>query len=330
MAPGMPLPDLSSDGAETLADALARGPLPLAPALRCATEVARHLYEIHLQGRTYGKVVAENVRLLPAGAQLAPSRRHWDHGSKERDIHAFGGMLFEMVTGTKVPLDASSSMFRAVGPTSGPAGIRLAAVRLAGKCLGLFPMKLNMQQVATEVRLLSVVARQFEAGGTAEPEVAMPFLVSAPAAAPEETALPLPVPPRMTAPRQRTLEIPLPRPEPTAPPAPSADIVEIHAEESDGPPAPLVVPIEATSFGKPTPKTPPALEPAGGNCPKCDNSVVYVSRPRSRFERRLVSWNIPICRCHRCYHRYVIFMGLKITKDMPVGTERRFKPRRRS
>ena len=294
-------------------------------------------------------MVAENVRLLPAGAELAPSRRHWDHGSKERDIHGFGGMLFEMVAGMKVPLDASASMFRAVGPTSGPAGIRLAAVRLAGKCLGLFPMKLNMQQVATEVRLLSVVARQFEAGGAAEPEAAMPFLVSAHAAAPEPTGLPVPVPPRMTTQRQRTLEIPLPRAEPPAPtpvkaqvmkplpPArgavkplpPPADIGETQAEESAEPPAPLVVPIEATSFGKPTQKTPPALEPAGGNCPKCDNSVVYVSRPRSKFEQRLVRWRIPICRCHRCYHRYVVFMGMKITKDMPVGTERRFKPRRR-
>ena len=92
--------------------------------------------------------------------------------------------------------------------------------------------------------------------------------------------------------------------------------------------APLV-PLEAAHFSKPPPK-PVELEPAGGgNCPRCDSASVYLSKARSRFEEQLGRWKIPLCRCHRCYHRYFCFAGLKIPKEMPDTTQPRVKPHRR-
>jgi hypothetical protein len=67
----------------------------------------------------------------------------------------------------------------------------------------------------------------------------------------------------------------------------------------------------------------------GGHCPKCDCSEVYVSRPKSHFEHMLMRMKVPICRCHRCYHRYFVFSRFKIGKEMPVGTARKHRPHRR-
>jgi hypothetical protein len=90
-----------------------------------------------------------------------------------------------------------------------------------------------------------------------------------------------------------------------------------------------VVRLGRDSFGRPTPKAPAERQPAGGRCPKCNSPEIYVARARSPFEQMLERWKVPICRCHRCYHRYVVFARLKISKDMPASTERKFRPRRR-
>ena len=92
--------------------------------------------------------------------------------------------------------------------------------------------------------------------------------------------------------------------------------------------APIVRP-GRESFGRPDAKTPAELEPAGGHCPKCNSQGVHASRPRSRFEQTLQSWGIPICRCHRCSHRYVVFARFKITKDMPPEADRKYASRER-
>jgi hypothetical protein len=93
-------------------------------------------------------------------------------------------------------------------------------------------------------------------------------------------------------------------------------------------PAPLV-PLGLDSFGQPKAKPKAELQPAGGRCPECASTEVYVSRSRSPFERMLERWQVPICRCHRCYHRYLVIGSFKIAKEMPVGTQRRFKPKQR-
>ena len=47
-----------SGPAETLADVLASGPLPLAAGLRCAHEIAAELRDLHQQTRAYGNLIA--------------------------------------------------------------------------------------------------------------------------------------------------------------------------------------------------------------------------------------------------------------------------------
>ena len=91
--------------------------------------------------------------------------------------------------------------------------------------------------------------------------------------------------------------------------------------------APLVPP-GPDSFCDPTAKAKGELQPAGGACPKCASTAVYVSRARSAFERTLERWRAPICRCHRCYHRYVVFARLKIGKETPVVSAKQAKRER--
>jgi hypothetical protein len=86
-------------------------------------------------------------------------------------------------------------------------------------------------------------------------------------------------------------------------------------EHAAGEAAAPVVPLGPGSLGQP--------------CPKCDSSLVYVSRPRSRFEAFLLRMSVPICRCHSCYHRYLVFLVFKIRKEMPATSERRRRPHRR-
>ena len=314
----------ATPGAETLADVLARDRLSLAAALRCATEVAHLLHELHQQNRTHGKVAAASVLLRPSGTELTPSRNYWDHGDPERDVRDFGALLYEMVTGSPVPSDATVGSFKSAGLPSGPAGVRAAAIRLAGKCLGHLPMKLNMQQAATEVRLLWVVARQMEAAGASESPMA-PFLVQAPL--PPARAIPQ-VPPRtipqLPARTVREVYPPVSYPpvpvEPPPPPRPSAEAGESGA-------APLV-PLSPQHFSKP-PAKPVELVPVNSHCPKCDGTVVYLARPRSGFERLLAQWKVPICRCHRCYHRYLVVARMRIGKEVPLDTDSRFRPKLR-
>ena len=147
-----------------------------------------------------------------------------------------------------------------------------------------------MQQVATEIRLLTVLQRQDDAHSR---------LTHEPPAAPSH---PTPI-------------------EPT-------DLS--HASAATEPEAPPpIVPLGPESFGAPKPKPPAKEAPAGGSCPKCACSVVYVSRPRSRVELFFERMNFPIVRCHRCYHRYVVIGSFKFSKEIPVGTARKFRPSKR-
>ena len=310
-----------SGPAETLADVLASGPLPLAAGLRCAHEVATELRDLHQQSRAYGNLTASSILMSGSGARLLPSRSPWDQAAALRDIRAFGAVFYQMLTGTLPPDTLTAADIRIEGPRTGSTRLRSAALMLALNCRGSKGARLSMQQLATEIRLLGVLLRQYEANAQNAPAPG-PFLVTvAPPSAPleEEDVEPSNclLPPYLRwFPRYR---VPVQPPEaiPVDKPAPAAST------------APPVVPLGRDSFGRPTPKAPAERQPAGGRCPKCDSPEIYVSRARSRFEQMLDRWGVPLCRCHRCYHRYVVFARLRISKDMPATTERKFRPRRR-
>jgi hypothetical protein len=273
--------------------------MPLSPALKTANEIAGALREIHEQGRAHGGVSAATIELTEGGAELEPARS-WDEADTRRDIRDFGSLLFQMLTGAPPQAGELPVPSRLPGPRSGPAGLRVSAIQIAGNCFGEGSFQPTMQQVLTELRLLAVLLKMQGDGPAALPPA--PFLVSGPAA---------------------------PRKRPAAKTdAPGAELRGSEPAGSGHPTAP-VVPLGPTSFGQPSQKPLSDVSPKGAPCPKCDSSPVYVSRPRSRFEAFLVRMNVPICRCHSCYHRYFVFAMFKIRKEMPVGPQRRRRPHRR-
>jgi hypothetical protein len=303
---------------ETLADVLAWGPLSLAAGLRCAIEIATELRDLHQATRAYGKLTPASVILTQSGAHLLPLRDCLHEALPEGDVQAFGALFYQMLAGTAPPATLTAADIRVHGPRAGPARVRPAAMKLALKCLAPEGTALTMQRVATEIRLLGLLLRQYGADPRRAEEplaASTPFLVRAapPAAAPpiafSSGAAP-PVAPEIAHSMQ------------------PAETVTGKNLAAGGTGAVPVVPLEPDSFGHPKPKPPAEREPAGGNCPKCDSPAVYVSRARSRFELMLENWNVPICRCHRCYHRYVVFARFKFAKEMPVGTRRKVKRRR--
>ena len=58
---------------DSLAERLARAPLSLGEALRCATEVAAALRDLHRQGLAYGAVSSQLIEMGRAGATLRPT-----------------------------------------------------------------------------------------------------------------------------------------------------------------------------------------------------------------------------------------------------------------
>jgi DNA-directed RNA polymerase subunit M/transcription elongation factor TFIIS len=288
---------------ETLADLLALGPLALGAGLRYAGEIAAELRDLHQGGRAYGQLTASSVLLTESGAHLSPLHRFWDEAMQERDVHAFGAVLYQMLTGKAAPATLTAAEIRVPGARTGPSHLRPAAMKLALKCLAATGTPLSMQQAATELRLLGLLLRQYEANTREGRE-------AAPAAAPVLL--------RVTPPESVWKA-----------PAGGGETGPVQKPSTGETGAAPLVPLGPDSFGHPKAKAQAEPQPAGGNCPKCDSTAVYVSRARSRFERMLERWEVPICRCHRCYHRYVVIARFKIGKDMPVGTERAFRPKRR-
>jgi len=199
-----------------------------------------------------------------------------------------------MLTGAAPQADELPVPSRLPGPRTGPAGLRVSAIQVAGNCFGEGSFQPTMQQVLTELRLLAVLLKMQEKGEA-------PFLLP-----PAQPAAPFLV----------------------TPPAPAAETLRAVPGGAASPAAP-VVQLGPGSFGQPTQKAVADVAARGGPCPKCDSSPVYVSRPRSRFEAFLVRMSVPICRCHSCYQRYVVFSVFKIRKEMPAGSENRRRPHRR-
>jgi len=315
---------------ETLADLLVAGPLPLPACLRCASGVAAELRDLHQRNQGHGGLTAWGVILTETGAHLLPASHYWDQTIASRDVQGFGALLYLMLTGRAAPATpAVAAELEAQVPRTGPSRLRPAALKLALRCLAPKAVPLSMQQVAVEIRLLLMLLRQYETSkqGWQEGDPgATPFLVTA---APPVTPV-----------RRRPPAAP-----PMSPPPVFAPLVPAQTAAKLAPPASVepgtrprpaarqtgsdpVVRLDLDSFGHPSPSAPVEVCTKGGSCPKCDSPTVYVSRARSPFEHFLERQNIPICRCHRCFHRYFALGEFKIGKEMPTGGER--KPKRKA
>ena len=138
---------------ESLTERMARGRLPLAEALRYATQIATSLRDLHLHGLAYGAVSSQLILLGPAGAALRNTGGLTHFGDGRQDVMAFGAVLDEMVRGVDGPEDL------------------LAEIRnLAIRCQEEAP---DMQQVLIALRLLGLQSRQAASEGR-KPVLARP------------------------------------------------------------------------------------------------------------------------------------------------------------
>lgn len=277
---------------ETLADLLASGPLSLEAVLRFASEIATELRALDLEKRTYGQLTASNIILTESGAHLLPLRNCWDEALPEGDVQAFGALFREMLTRMEPPV----TLVEDIGvprPRTGPAGLGPAAMKLALACLEPKSSGLSIQQLTSQIRLLDVLLRQYEANRRLAQE-------SAPAPTPHLVRAEQPVA------------------APTADSAAATPPVDAGAEQNptggDTGAAPMVRPRWRDNFGHPEANTKPELQRVGGICSRCHNCEVYVSSAYSRFERMLRRCRVPIYRCHCCDYRYVNLAGLKVYK----------------
>jgi hypothetical protein len=269
-----------------------RGPLPLDACLRNATDLAVALREMHADGRVHGTVDPAHVVVKGSGASLIQAE-HRGLPDPLQDLTGFGMVLYAMLTG-KAP---SGEEFRLVpakpSMLKGPAAIRATATRLAERCLTAERETApDFQKVLTEVRLLSVMAKQFSS---------------------EQLGLHIPPPPPPVA---------FPPPQPLAVYAGKAAPV-INPPVLAG--SSLLAPVEGAprDTNKPGEHAPQTLRAKGSHsrpvlqevmCPKCKGFHVRLSRPRTRFERFLNLLGMGVHRCHRCFYRYVPLFGRKIVR----------------
>jgi hypothetical protein len=337
----------SAESSETLSARLLRGRLPVAAIFHLAHDIAVELRDLHQQSRGCGRLNASSVLVSGQSARLIPFETYWDASVAGRDVMAFGSLLYEMLTGSPLPMHLPASDMAALA-SRGNGRLRTAGMQLAFKCLAPKGQPLNMQQVATETRLLLLLLRQTENASPAgiqeeDRGVPLPAFSALPRHTPVLPNTLLPTagdfgigakPPAVGAasgspgsgPPQRQSRLRTARRlAPPPPPAPSQE-----PEEPAEPARPLPAPVSYSlkSFGKPGAAVEPEIDEDGGSCPKCDHPTVFVSRARSAFERTLERCGIPICRCHSCYHRFIVVAGIKIGKPLPPGNSR--QPRRGS
>jgi hypothetical protein len=280
---------------------------------------------LHQVGRVHGEVSPASIVLRPSGATLLPPNGLLKEADFGADVAAFGAVLYEMLTGGKPPSRMPPAAPTERVPHTGPAGLRAAATRLAAKCLTAPPDQAPpIQMVVTEVRLLDVLARQSGAESPAPTQHAPQSPPSAQReAAPETrrkagplaewlaTAAPVEKPAHAAPAESFVRGVPTrefvsamlsKKPVPSlARSEPDAELLE---EEHDGAPDNE----EEIDDRPPTP-----LE----RCPKCGSSQVRESRPRTKMEFFLSGLGIPIRRCHRCYHRYMVVYRYAFTKAPP-------------
>lgn len=256
----------------------------LASVLSYATGVAAALRERHAA--------------MPAQAETEPDGVHFPPTGQEADIVAFGALLYELLTGSKPPRDLCQ-VAAPRGPRLGLAGVRTAATHLALRCLGAVGAPPDdLQQVLTEMRLYSLMARQ---NGRRS--------ATAPRAGPEGDFVPLSGRPSLltaaerdpSAEDQNLTAIAQPEVQPQQPPE-----ADTPSQTEHSPVHEWFMASDERAESTPLP---------GVHCPTCSSSFVHPSRPRTKFEFLLVAAGIRLNRCHRCLYRYFAFLGMVIAKN---------------
>jgi serine/threonine protein kinase len=131
---------------ESLAERMARAPLPVEEALRYAIGIATCLRDLHRHGLVYGAVSSQSILLDPAGASLRSSCGLARLGGRHPDVAGFGAVLGEMRR-------------RVVGPEAPCEKLERLAMRCQEETA-------DMQKVLIALRLLAIEERLSENGAT--------------------------------------------------------------------------------------------------------------------------------------------------------------------
>ncbi len=279
---------------QNLAELLDReGALALDLCLRYATDIATALREMHQEGRAHGAVNINNVVIKTTGAALGAGERR-GYPDPLTDLIGFGTVLYAMLTGKPPAGDEFRVVPAKPAVLRGPSAVRSAAMRLAERCFTAERETApDLQKILTEVRLLNVMAKQFNS-------------------------------------EQLTLHVPPPPPPETFPPPQPLAVYAGKAPPVINPPAAAQPPGVLQPPATPDPAKPgdhsPQTQRAKGShsrpvlkdvmCPKCKGYHVRLSRPRTGFERFLNLLGMGVHRCHRCFYRYIPFFGRKIVRKI--------------
>ena len=153
-------------------------PAPLAM-LGLAEQIGEALAFLHAQGRTHGQLKPDNVLLSadqhvwlsgaglsalrpadPESPYLIPRQREGQGASPQGDLYSLGALLYEGLTGRRVPLHPSLEDLRAL-----PHGLR----NVVGRSLGLLPTFADVPALLGELRALPATLQG--PGGAAAPAV---------------------------------------------------------------------------------------------------------------------------------------------------------------
>jgi len=182
--------------AQTLAEQIASGPLPLAEAIRTGILIAERVRHLHEQGFPHGALTPASIAIAGPEVELlraadgtpaitpytAPEILHGKPADTRADIFSFGAIVYELLTGRRAFAGDTPEELAAALESASPRPSGVPAVdRLVSGCLAKAPEDRfqHVRRLLLELKMLASAARR----GAGAPAIARPAVSPAPAPA---------------------------------------------------------------------------------------------------------------------------------------------------